>query len=59
MRKAFMDTINNPEFRAEAGKQGLLIDSPRSGEQLQQEITRLYATPPDVVKRLRRIYNGA
>lgn len=58
MRKAFMDTINNPEFRAEAGKQGLLIDSPRSGEQLQQEITRLYATPPDVVKRLQRIYNG-
>lgn len=58
LRKAFMDTINNPEFRTEAGKQGLLINSPRTGEQLQQEINRLYATPPDVVKRLRRIYHG-
>lgn len=58
MRKAFMDTINDSEFRTEAGKQGLLIDSPRSGEELQREIQRLYATPPDVVERLRRIYNG-
>ncbi len=58
LRKAFMDMIADPEFRTEAGKQGLLIDSPRSGEQLQAEITRLYATPPHIVERLRRIYNG-
>lgn len=58
LRKAFMDMIKDPEFRAEAGKQGLQIDSPRSGEQLQEEIRKLYATPPHIVERLRRIYNG-
>lgn len=58
MRKAFMDMIKDPDFRAEADKQGLLIDSPRSGEQLQEEIRRLYATPPHIVERLRRIYHA-
>jgi len=58
LRKAFMDMIKDPEFRADAGKQGLQIDSPRSGEQLQDEIRKLYATPPHIVERLRRIYNG-
>lgn len=57
LRKAFMDMIKDPEFRAEAEKQGLLIDSPRSGEQLQEEIRRLYATPQHIVDRLRRIYH--
>ena len=57
LRKAFMDMIKDPDFRTEADKQGLLIDSPRSGEQLQEEIRRLYATPQHIVDRLRRIYH--
>ena len=57
LRKAFMDMIKDADFRAEADKQGLLIDSPRSGEQLQEEIRRLYATPQHIVDRLRRIYH--
>lgn len=57
MRKAFMDMMSDPEFRNEASKQGLQIDSPRSGQQVQEEIVRLYATPPHILQRLRRIYN--
>lgn len=55
VRKAFMDMIKDPEFRAEAEKLGLQIDNPRSGEQLQQAVARLYSTPANVVERLRRI----
>lgn len=58
VRKAFMDMIKDPEFRAEAEKLGLQIDSPRSGEQLQEDVERLYRTPPAVVERLRRIAQG-
>ena len=55
VRKAFMDMIADKDFMAEAEKLGLQIDHPRSGEQLQAEVERLYRTPPHVVERLRRI----
>lgn len=55
VRKAFMEMIKDPEFRNEAEKLGLQIDNPRSGEQLQAEVERLYRTPAKVVERLRRI----
>jgi tripartite-type tricarboxylate transporter receptor subunit TctC len=58
VRKAFMDMIKDSEFRADAEKLGLQIDNPRSGEQLQAEIDRLYKTPQRVVDRLRKIYQG-
>ena len=55
VRKAFMEMIKDADFRNEAEKLGLQIDNPRSGEQLQAEVDRLYRTPPQVVERLRRI----
>lgn len=55
VRKAFMDMIADKDFLSEAEKLGLQIDNPRSGEQLQAEVERLYRTPPQVVERLRRI----
>jgi tripartite-type tricarboxylate transporter receptor subunit TctC len=55
VRKGFMAMIKDPEFRQEAEKLGLLIDNPRSGEQLQAEVERLYRTPASVVARLRAI----
>lgn len=55
VRKAFMDMINDADFRNEAHKIGLKIDNPRSGEQLQADVERLYRTPPNIVERLRRI----
>ena len=50
--------IQDKEFRSDAEKLGLQIDNPRSGEQLQADIDRLYKTPPRVIERLRRIYQG-
>ena len=55
VRKAFMDMIKDAYFRNEADKLGLQIDNPRSGEQLQADVERLYRTPANVVERLRRI----
>lgn len=55
VRKAFMDTIKDTDFRNEADKLGLQIDNPRSGEQLQADVERLYRTPAHIVERLRRI----
>ena len=50
-----MDMIKDADFRNEADKLGLQIDNPRSGEQLQADVERLYRTPANVVERLRRI----
>ena len=55
VRKAFMDMIKDADFRTEADKLGLQIDNPRSGEQLQADVDRLYRTPAHIVERLRRI----
>jgi len=55
LRKAFMHMMADKDFQTEAEKLGLQVDNPRSGEQLQAEVNRLYATPKHVVDRLRRI----
>ena len=49
LRKAFDETMKDPEFLAEA-KQLELEVRPVSGEQVQQLVKELYAAPPDVVK---------
>lgn len=55
MRKAFQDTMKDPEFQADAKRQKLDISSPRTGEELQQELETIYKTPQHIVDRLRRI----
>ena len=55
MRSAFMATLADKEFQAEAERQGLQIDTPRSGAELQALVSRLYAAPAPLVARLRRI----
>jgi tripartite-type tricarboxylate transporter receptor subunit TctC len=53
MRAIFLKTINDPELQAEAAK--MKIDAePTSGEELQKIIERMYATPKDVVERVRK-----
>lgn len=54
LRVAFRQAIEDPELRAEAEKLRLAID-PTFGEQAQALIERLYASPADVVERMRRI----
>jgi hypothetical protein len=47
LRKAFMQTMEDKEFLADAAKGKIEVD-PISGEDLQRLITDLYATPSDL-----------
>jgi hypothetical protein len=55
LRKAIMATLNDPELRAEAKKTFGDEIEPSTGEQAQKVLAAMYATPPDVVERLRGI----
>ena len=55
LRKAMMDTFKDPDFLADAAKQQLQVDKPRSGEQIQAQIKRVYEMPASVSERLRKI----
>jgi len=57
VRKALSDTFADPEFRAHAAKIGLVVNAPRSGQELQTVIAEAYASPPAVVDRLRQLAN--
>lgn len=58
MRAAFAQTFKDPEFLAEAEKRGLGVNAPRSGQDLQELLERVYKTPLDVIERVRRLSNG-
>ncbi|HEU0072199.1 MAG TPA: hypothetical protein VFS04_12960 [Alphaproteobacteria bacterium] len=51
LRAAFMQAMNDPELRKEIEGRGLEA-SPMSGEELQKLVDDIYATPPDVLKKL-------
>jgi len=57
MRNALAATFADPEFKADADKIGLIVNAPRTGEELKAVIDRAYATPERVVERLRKLYN--
>jgi tripartite-type tricarboxylate transporter receptor subunit TctC len=50
LRKAFMDTMNDPEFKAEADKAQLEI-TPVSGEKVQQIVVDAYKVDPAIAKK--------
>jgi tripartite-type tricarboxylate transporter receptor subunit TctC len=54
LRKAFDETMNDPEFRAEAAKLQLDIN-PISGASIDTLLQEIYATPKDVAARAARI----
>jgi tripartite-type tricarboxylate transporter receptor subunit TctC len=54
LRAAFRSAIEDPELRADAEKQRLAID-PTWGEEAEDVIRRLYATPAPVIARTRKI----
>jgi len=51
LRKAFMDTMNDKEFLAEAEKAGLEI-TPVAGEQIQKLVSEVYMTEPEIAKKV-------
>lgn len=54
LRKAFTDTMKDPEFIADAQKAKLDLN-PLSGEELDKIVASFYKTEPDVVARLKDI----
>jgi tripartite-type tricarboxylate transporter receptor subunit TctC len=50
LRRAFMDTMQDPAFKAEADKEKLEIE-PVDGEEVQQLVEEAYQTPKPVVQR--------
>jgi hypothetical protein len=54
LRKAFMDTMKDPEFLAEAKDVKLDID-PMSGEEVEKTVGRLFSLDPSLVSKLKEI----
>jgi tripartite-type tricarboxylate transporter receptor subunit TctC len=51
LRRAFDETMKDKELLADAEKQGLEIN-PSTGEEMQEILTRVYATPKELVAKL-------
>jgi tripartite-type tricarboxylate transporter receptor subunit TctC len=54
LRKAFGDTMADPEFLADAAKQRLAV-TPMTGPDVETQIKDLHQTPPDVIAAAREI----
>lgn len=58
LRRALDRTFKDSAFHAECDKQRLECDAPVSGEQMQEILRRVFASPAPVVARLRGIYEA-
>lgn len=58
LRRSLAETFIDKAFLAECDKQRLECDSPVSGEQMQEILKRMFASPAPVVARLRGIYEA-
>jgi len=58
LRKAFEETMADPEFRADAEKRQLDLDF-TSGSEIQSIIDKIFMTPPAVVERMKKIVQTA
>lgn len=54
LREAFMKTMNDPEFKAEAEKRKLELD-PVTGEELEALAKEVIAQPPAIVERMKKV----
>jgi tripartite-type tricarboxylate transporter receptor subunit TctC len=59
MRKALTDTFADPAFIADAKKSRMEVNAPQSGQEVQDLIVRVSATPAHVVERLQQLSGGA
>ncbi len=57
LRKAFMDTMNDPAFLADMSKRNLIVE-PLSGEEVQKLIASAVATPRELVEHAKRYVGG-
>jgi tripartite-type tricarboxylate transporter receptor subunit TctC len=54
LRKAFSDTMKDPDFLADAAKANLEI-APAAGEAIEESIQNMFKTPPAVVAKLKEV----
>ena len=57
-RPAVDAAMSDREFLDEARRSGLEIDAPISGREVEDILTRIYATPKDLIARFEAIRNG-
>jgi tripartite-type tricarboxylate transporter receptor subunit TctC len=57
LRKAFQDTLKDPEFLADARKAKLDIE-PISGEEMENKVNKLFKLSPTMVAKLKDILGG-
>jgi hypothetical protein len=53
---AFMDTLQDPEFLADADKLKLEI-TPVPARRIEELLTELYKTPPEIVQKAAALFN--
>ena len=53
LRKAFAETMKDPELLAEAQKMNIDVE-PNTGEQVQALVAKMYETPPAVIERVKK-----
>ncbi len=53
LRKAFMDTMRDPQFKEEAARAGLDIDAV-DGAETQRLVRRFYETSPEIIAKVKR-----
>jgi tripartite-type tricarboxylate transporter receptor subunit TctC len=58
MRTAFMATMKDANFMAEARKMGMDIDAV-DGDAVQRLVAKLYASPPDLIAKLKKALQGS
>jgi tripartite-type tricarboxylate transporter receptor subunit TctC len=54
IRKAFLEALHDPALLEDAAKAKLDVE-PLSGEEVQQLVAKVYATPPAIVKRTHEV----
>jgi tripartite-type tricarboxylate transporter receptor subunit TctC len=59
LRRAFDQTMKDPDFLADLDRQRMEIEDPLSGEELEALVKKISQTPPEVVKRLVALFANA
>ena len=54
LREAFAQTLKDPQFLADADKMGVEVQHV-GGEQIQELVERIYASPPEVIARAKAV----
>ena len=59
LRKAFDDTMKDPDFLKDAATMKIAVDQPMNGEDLSKFVAQLHATPKAVIDRIQTILTKA